>query len=523
MAVRRGVTIILSLQDRFSKPLAKTKAAIEKAEREIGRAHYTINKWANNANKKFTAVASAAGKTSLAIASIAAGVGFKEAFDMETYKAQLETATGSTERAAELMKKAITMANKTPFEGGELVEATALFESMGMSSEKWLTYAGDMAGATGKDIMQAVEAIIDAQAGEWERMKEFGIKGVDDMDTLVQVMNQRFAGGMDKLSTTTKGMWSTITGVSKNSLAKIIGIMDDGSVRVGSALDLARQYMQQLADKLTQWQNDGTIEYISQKAVTAMQEFINAMKWAKDHANVLIPVLSALVGMFVAFNIISTIVNLWKQYKAIAVGVTAAQGALNFAMTANPIGILIVAIGALIAIGVALWMNWDTVKAKAQELWEKVKIVFNGIKSAVVGAFDAVKAKVNSVIDGIVGKIQALYEKIQNIPIIGSMTTTAVKGFNVLTDKITGNTSSIPGHATGTSFFRGGIGRINEGNRGELVQLPSGTKIFPHTKTKQMMGTQNTYHINITVQGGADPHETGRIIADEIIKALDVA
>src|SRR5699024_1894895 len=100
-----------------------------------------------------------------------------------------------------------------------------------------------------------------------------------------------------------------------------------------------------------------------------------------DHANVLIPVLSALVGMFVAFNIISTIVNLWKQYKAIAVGVTAAQGALNFAMTANPIGILIVAIGALIAIGVALWMNWDTVKAKAQELWEKVKIVFNGIKS----------------------------------------------------------------------------------------------------------------------------------------------
>ena len=518
---------MLSLKDKFSKPLKKTTEQIKQAEKAIKRGNNQINAWANNANQKFKSVASAAGKTSLAIASIATGIGFKEAFDMETYKAQLETATGSTERAAELMKKAITMANKTPFEGGELVEATALFESMGMSSEKWLTYAGDMAGATGKDIMQAVEAIIDAQAGEWERMKEFGIKGVDDMDTLVQVMNQRFAGGMDKLSTTTKGMWSTITGVSKNSLAKIIGIMDDGSVRVGSALDLARQYMQKLADKLTQWQNDGTIENISQKAVTAMQNLINAMKWAKDHANVLIPVLSALLGMFVAFNIISTVVQLWKSYQVIATTVTAAQTALNFAMTANPIGILIVAIGALIAIGVALWMNWDTVKAKAQELWEKVKSVFNGIKSAVVGAFDAVKAKVSGVIDWISGKIQALYEKIQNIPILGTMTTTAVKGFGVLKDALSQPGAkaayNAPGHATGTSFFRGGIGRINEGNRGELVQLPSGTKIFPHTKTKQMMGTQNTYNINITVQGGADPHETGRIIADEIIKAWDVA
>ena len=182
---------MLSLKDKFSKPLKKTTEQIKQAEKAIKRGNNQINAWANNANQKFKSVASAAGKTSLAIASIATGIGFKEAFDMETYKAQLETATGSTERAAELMKKAITMANKTPFEGGELVEATALFESMGMSSEKWLTYAGDMAGATGKDIMQAVEAIIDAQAGEWERMKEFGISLSDeDVAKLVDLMDK---------------------------------------------------------------------------------------------------------------------------------------------------------------------------------------------------------------------------------------------------------------------------------------------------------------------------------------------
>ena len=53
--------------------------------------------------------------------------------------------------------------------------------------------------------------------------------------------------------------------------------------------------------------------------------------------------------------------------------VTVAQWLLNAAMTANPIGLVIVAIGALIAIGVLLWKNWDTISAKAQEIWGIVK------------------------------------------------------------------------------------------------------------------------------------------------------
>ena len=79
-----------------------------------------------------------------------------------------------------------------------------------------------------------------------------------------------------------------------------------------------------------------------------------------------------------------------------------------------------------------------------------------------------------------------------------------------------------PAYATGTAYFRGGISRINEGGRGELVQLPSGTKVFPHTKTKQMMGNR-VYNINVNVNGGSDPDATGRIIAKRIKEALDVA
>ena len=58
--------------------------------------------------------------------------------------------------------------------------------------------------------------------------------------------------------------------------------------------------------------------------------------------------------------------------------------ALNAAMDANPIGILILAITGLIAIGVLLWKNWDKISAFAVEIW-------NGIKDFFVNIWEKIK------------------------------------------------------------------------------------------------------------------------------------
>lgn len=516
----KKVNILLSLKDRFTRPLTGTTKEIKKMQREMRRGQNVINKWGRSINNAFVGAVKNAAKFSAAMAAAGAGLGFKEAFDMETYKARLETATGSTEKAAKLMKNAIDMANKTPFEGGALVEATAMFESMGMDSAKWLKYAGDMAGATGKDIMQAVEAIVDAQSGEWERMKEFGVKGVRDMDELVKLMDQRFTGGMDKLANTTKGIWSTVTGITKNSLGKIVGIMDAGTIRQGSALDKVREKLTQLAETLTKWQQDGTIEKVAEKAAGAMDKLSNAFRWAKDNANWLLPVFGGLVGALTAFNIITKVVALWKTYQTVATAVRAAQTMLNLTMTMNPIGIVIALIGVLIAAGVALAMHWDEVKAKASALWTSFQAVFGGIRDAVSGAFDTIKSNASAALDWIGNKLQALWEKAKSIPIIGKFVSGAESVWTFLNSP---GAPPPPGYATGTPYFRGGVGRINEGGRGELVRFPSGTTIVPHEKTKQMVGGNKTYNIKVTVNGGNDPHETGRIVAEEIRKAIEVA
>ncbi|WP_250277980.1 hypothetical protein [[Clostridium] colinum] len=321
MGKSRVIQTVLRLKDNFSKPLKDAKATVkdftdttsknhEKFKKMVKKAENSIAKDLKRIKKNFKQLATDITKSlasisyrglqkgmdmlkkfsflggTLGVASLGAGI--FEGMDYETYKVQLITATKDTQKASQLMRDAISFANKTPFETGQIIEATAKFESMGLSAKKWLSITADMAGATSKDMIQAVEAVIDAVAsGEFERLKEFGLskKTLEDLDTSGNVFNnkgqvmdqlaltellftemeKRYKGGAESLSKTTKGMWSTVTGVFKNSMAKIVGVTDDGMVRTGSLLDSFRGIVEKVANKMIQWQQDGTIEKISAK------------------------------------------------------------------------------------------------------------------------------------------------------------------------------------------------------------------------------------------------------------------
>ena len=69
----------------------------------------------------------------------------------------------------------------------------------------------------------------------------------------------------------------------------------------------------------------------------------------------------------------------WNAICAIGTAVTSALGAA-FAFLTSPIGLVCVAIAAVIAIGVLLYKNWDTVKEKASQLGDWIAGVFNNLK-----------------------------------------------------------------------------------------------------------------------------------------------
>jgi hypothetical protein len=62
----------------------------------------------------------------------------------------------------------------------------------------------------------------------------------------------------------------------------------------------------------------------------------------------------------------------------------------------NPVILVVIAaIGALVAAGVALYKNWDVVKEKAEQLKGKLVESFNNIKASLMEKIDAIKSKIN--------------------------------------------------------------------------------------------------------------------------------
>lgn len=164
---------------------------------------------------------------------------------------------------------------------------------------------------------------------------------------------------------------------------------------------------------------------------------------------------------------------------------TAAQWALNAAFVATPIGWVVLGLAAIVAAGVVLYKNWDTVKAKAGELWTKVKTVFGGVRDTITGAFDAAKKKVK-------GFFSWLDDKISSIPLLGDIYSGGKSALSWIGGKISG-------HAMGTPYFSGGLTRVNE-RGGEVMRLPSGTQIIPHDVSVKAAGGRGVT-VNVTIQG----------------------
>lgn len=78
-------------------------------------------------------------------------------------------------------------------------------------------------------------------------------------------------------------------------------------------------------------------------------------------------------------------------------------GAISFLM--SPMGLVVLAIGAIIAIGVLLYKNWDTIKAKAQELGNKIKAVWDSIKQWTSDTWNNIKNTISGAVDNIRNKV----------------------------------------------------------------------------------------------------------------------
>lgn len=154
--------------------IAKVETAVSRMDTGVGKSTASIRKSTLAIGKSFALLGTAAGAVTVGIGAMM----IKQGSDMQGYMATLTQLEGSQEAAGKKMKWLTEFAKKTPFELPGLVEATTKLKAYGIDAEEVLQTLGDTAAVMGKPISQAVEALADAQTGEFERMKEFGIKAM---------------------------------------------------------------------------------------------------------------------------------------------------------------------------------------------------------------------------------------------------------------------------------------------------------------------------------------------------------
>ena len=168
---------------------------------------------------------------------------------------------------------------------------------------------------------------------------------------------------------------------------------------------------------------------------------LQALDWLNDKLTTLstwiqenqstIENLTIIVGSFAAaWGLVNAAITIWNGIALIAAGVTTVFGAAIGFLT-SPIGIVITVIGALIAIGILLYKNWDEIGPFLKKTWESIKSkaeeIWNGIKEFFSNTWENIKKKTSETWNNVKN---FLIEKIWQ-PILNFIDNTFVKDFKL--------------------------------------------------------------------------------------------
>ena len=331
--------------------------------------------------------------------------------------------------------------------------------------------------------------------------------------------------------------------IAKGKLWELLGVASDGSVSTGSVLEWVLQNVEAFKAKIETIDVSKYTPMITE-AVQKVQTGIEIawkiispiLEQAVKHADVLIPavlgVVTAISGVSIVADVAGKVMTFVGTIKSVITTVKAAGGIMSW-VASGPIGLIIAGIAAAVVVVVLLIKNFDKVKAVAQTVFGGIKTFITTlvdafkslgrqIKDAFWGAFNWVKQKIQPIIDWIsdkISKIKSGFEKIGNFFSNLGFGSSANTGSQY-------SLSANGGKATGTPYFRGGLTRVNEGGRGEIMNLPNGTQIIPHDVAKKQQKANNI-SVQVTIQGNvignrAFMEQTGAYIANKILVAQGV-
>ena len=225
---------------------------------------------------------------------------------------------------------------------------------------------------------------------------------------------------------------------------------------------------------------------ISYLVTNVLPPTMSVLGWILDNLNWLAPLLGTIGGL------IAALVVGFKAYNTVMTIAKTVQMAWNLVMTANPIGLVIAAIGLLVAAFVTLWKKCDGFRNFFLNMWEGIKkaasVTVEFLGKVFSSIIDFYKGYINVIISGVNGAIKLLNKiKIPDWDIFGSY---AGKGINIPT---------IPKLAQGGVVDKPTLAMVGEAGKEAVMPLENNTAWIDKLadKLNDKMGSKNiTYNVN---------------------------
>lgn len=369
------------------------------------------------------------------------GMGLADASDMVTdYLSAFGEEADQAGRMADVLAKAQASSNTTAQQLGEAFKNCAVnANSFGLDIEQTTAVLGKLAdqGLKGSEAGTALNAVFRDMSSKMEdgaiKIGDANVKITDSQGNfrsladIVTDVNK----ATDGLSESEKmvALQSTFTADS----IKAMGIlMNTGGDSIndftndlygaeGAASEMASAMNDNLSGQLTQLKSalEGAAISIGEALMPMIKVLVewlnNLVTWFNNLSPGMQTTIVAFGAVLAAIGPVILIVGqlciaiggLVGFFSAGGLGATVLGGAI--ALLSGPVGIVIGVITALIAVGVLLYQNWDTIKAKCTEIWQ------NYIQPTIENVTSAISSFITATWEGIKGFLSTCWELISSL------------------------------------------------------------------------------------------------------------
>lgn len=312
---------------------------------------------------------------------------------------QLAISTGNLEKGTDT---AIALNNAFLASGASTADA-----SRGMQQYVQMLSKGTVDMQSWRSIQETMPIAMDKVA---KSFKDQGVNSVnelydalqdgtitfDDFNNRLIKLNDGVGGFAELAKKNSSGIKTSFQNIKTavvKGLANVIQAVDDGMQNAGFG-SIAENL-----DKVKDAVNTA-FKALNDNLPTIIEKVGNAFKFLADNSEWLIPLISGVAGALLAVSAVNSATNTITN-------ITKAVGSLSsaFAFLISPTGLIIIGIGLLIAAGVALYKNWDTISKYAKNIWNGIsdffKDTFDNIKGWFSDLWEGTKEKAAAAADGV--------------------------------------------------------------------------------------------------------------------------